>query len=118
MAYSPDHDHSHPAAFHRPDPFASLSAHDSRRRRFWLFELFLGPFQDHDERANYHIAGKEAEAKAAAGIRANKAWNGNGAPVTNAALWNGAGNGHAVPDAGAAAPGARFSSAGRPAGGR
>ena len=89
MAYSPDPDHSRPAASRRPDPFASLNGHDARRRRFWLFDLLLGPFQDQDERATYHVSGRESEAKVAAGIRANKAWNGNGAPVPNPVSWNG-----------------------------
>jgi hypothetical protein len=116
MAYSSEHDHSRDAAIRRPDPFASLSAHDARRRRFWLFELLMGPFQDHDERASYHSASKESEAKAAAGIRANKAWNGNGAPTPNPAAWNG-GNGQAAPVSSVATPGGLFSPAGRqPAG--
>jgi hypothetical protein len=118
MAYSPDHDHSHHAGIPRPDPFASLTAHDTRRRRFWLFELLMGPFQDHDERASYTIAGKESEAKVAAGIRANKAWNGNGAPAPNPMPWNGGGNGQTAPIPGVAAPGVRFSPAGRQPAGR
>ena len=82
MAYSSDHDGSLPARHGKPDPFASLNGHNERRRRFWLFELLLSPFQDHDERASYHLAGKasEAESAAANGIRVNKAWNGNGIP--------------------------------------
>lgn len=117
MAYSPEFDNSR-RAVNRPDPFVSLTGHDQRRRRFWLFELFMGPFQDHDERATYHMGGKESEAKAAAGIRANKAWNGNGAPAPNPAAWGGA-NRQAAPVPGSvAAPGALFNSDGRPSAGR
>src|SRR5581483_4221082 len=116
MAYSPEMDHSR-RAVNRPEPFASLNGHGSRRRRFWLFELLMGPFQDHDERASYHSASKESEAKVAAGIRANKAWNGNGAPTPNSAAWNG-GNGQAGPVPGAAPSGARFSPVDRQSAGR
>jgi hypothetical protein len=84
MPYSPDHDTSRPTADRRPDPFASLPGPPMRRRRFWLVDLVMGPFLDQDERATYHVAGKESEAKSAAGIRAGKAWHGNGAPQADA----------------------------------
>lgn len=116
MAYSPDHDHFRHAVPGRPDPFASLTADETRRRRFWLFELFMGPFQDHDERANYHIASKESEAKVAVGIRANKAWNGNGAPTP--ASWNGGGNSMPSPVRNGARTGTLFTPGGRMFAGR
>jgi hypothetical protein len=80
MPYSSDHDSSLSARARKPDPFASLTDGTARRRRFWLFELLMSPFQDHDERASYHIAGKAREAQHASGIRVSKAWNGNGNP--------------------------------------
>ncbi|HEX3882237.1 MAG TPA: hypothetical protein VHW66_06235 [Stellaceae bacterium] len=80
MAYSSDHEGSLPARTGKPDPFASLTGPTERRRRFWLFELLMTPFQDHDERASYHIAGKASEAQNSAAIRVSKAWNGNGNP--------------------------------------
>jgi hypothetical protein len=84
MPYSSDHITSRQAADRKPDPFASLAEPSARRRRFWLVELVMGPFLDHDERAAYHLAGKASEAESAAGIRTGKAWHGNGSPSADA----------------------------------
>jgi hypothetical protein len=89
MPYSSDLGNSQPAAIRRPDPFAPLPDHDARRGRSWLFNLLMGPFKDDDERATYRLAGKVSDATNRAGIRAAKAWNGNGAPVANPPRSNG-----------------------------
>jgi len=121
MSYSSGQDSSATAA-RKPDPFASLPAPHARRRRFWLVDLLMAPFQDHDERATYTQVGEESEAKSRAGIRANKAWNGNGAPSASSPQWNGVGvNRQAASEAfavpGVTARGSLFSSVDRgPAG--
>jgi hypothetical protein len=83
MPYSSDLDNSQPAADRQPEPFASLTADDTRQGRSWLFNLLMGPFKDDDQRASYRLAGKVSDAQNRAGVRVAKAWNGNGAPVSN-----------------------------------
>lgn len=108
MPFSSDHDSSHPVAASNPDPFASLAG-PRVRRRFWLFELLMAPFQDHDERATYRETKKTTQVEDANGIRVSKAWNGNGVPSQNghAKTANGNGtrpNGNGTVVNGAAAP--------------
>ena len=120
MPHSSDHNTSRPAADRRPDPFASISGPSRRRRRFWLVDLVMGPFLDPDERATYHAAGKDAEARSAAGIRAGKAWHGNGAPTADPQpRFGGTGAPEPAPEGFPASTRAtRFSSVARPSVGR
>src|SRR6185312_10167309 len=101
MPFSSDHDSPLPAGRRGTDPFASLTA-SRPRRRFWLFELLVAPFQDHDERATYRSERRRTtQTEDAKGVRVSKAWNGNGVPVIRSyegtvPTANGSGtNGHA-----------------------
>lgn len=83
MSYSSGIENSPPVAIRRPDPFALLPDHDTRRGRGWLFNLLMSPFKDDDERVTYRLAGKVSDATNRAGIRLAKAWNTSGAPVAD-----------------------------------
>ena len=99
MAYSSDHDSNRRTVPGGPDPFASLAASPARRR-FWLFELLISPFQDQDERASYrsHQKGRGKVQRTAAQAAAQ---NGRGADARTNEV-----NGHSGnPRAYAAAPG-------------
>jgi len=86
MSYSSGRDAARPSAYGAPDPFASLVT-VSARRRFWLIELLMAPFIDHDERVSYRLHKEHSEAKngngangyAAPGGAGNGNGNGNGA---------------------------------------